>query len=260
MPTNKEWLYSLDPHELTEWFESEYDSNDTLGAKKVVSSDSVDANDANVSTHVETANDTSDGARAALDVKIDSRAKLEADVREFFDACYARVVLRFIDRQAAITQAECERICDTCEWPSLAAQPDQEAYDMIDALRSDLHAARSDAEYYRGKLGDVLDCVCEALRVGTLDASVMFPDGAVNANFHREERRRWKAKNAELQEQVDELTEQRDRWRENWNRRNVEYSDLVNEFEELRDEKTKLESTLDVILDALADYWLPDER
>ena len=43
----------------------------------------------------------------------------------------------------------------------------------------DYHAARSDAEYYRGKLGDVLDCVCEALRVGTPDASVVDRNGEV---------------------------------------------------------------------------------
>lgn len=189
MTTNKEFLYSLDPHALTEWFESEHGSNDTLAAKKVVSVHTGTANDANVSEHVETANGTLDGARAALEVKIDSRAKLEADIHEYVhviagatlmdERADEAVVHGWLDRQAAITQAECERICDTCEWPSLAAQPDQEAYDMIDALRSDLHAARSDAEYYRGKLGDVLDCVCEALRVGTLDASVVDRDGEV---------------------------------------------------------------------------------
>lgn len=69
MTTNKEFLYSLDPHALTEWFESEHDFNDTLAAKKVVSVHTGTANDANVSTRVETANGTLDGARAALDAK-----------------------------------------------------------------------------------------------------------------------------------------------------------------------------------------------
>lgn len=116
MPTNKEWLYSLDPHALTEWFESEHDSNDTLGAKKVVSVHTGTANDANVSEHVETANDTLDGARAALDAKLDSRAKLEADIHEYVhviagatlmdERADEAVVHGWLDRQAAITERE----------------------------------------------------------------------------------------------------------------------------------------------------------
>lgn len=203
MTTNKEWLYSLDPHALTEWFDAEHDSNDTLAAKKVVSVHTGTANDANVSTHVEDANGTSDGARAALDAKFDSREKLEADASELTadyaasgdvcDALYGGIV-GLLDRQAAITEQEHRN-------HAIAYQ-----------LQCDEKFAELTAKCY------------------------------------------------ELQAEVDELTEQRDRWRENWNRRNVEYSDLVNEYEELRDEKTNLESTLDVILDALADYWLPDER
>lgn len=93
MTTNKEFLYSLDPHALTEWFESE---------------------------------------------------------REYMRSY----------------EAASDRVVD-------------ELQSQVDSLRSDLHAARSDAEYYRGKLGDVLDCVCEALRVGTLDVSVVDRDGEV---------------------------------------------------------------------------------
>ena len=78
----------------------------------------------------------------------DSREKLEADVRQRsirpstqIDCTY-NDVLRWLDRQAAITEAECERICDTCDWPSFAAQPDQEAYDRIAELEAQLADAR----------------------------------------------------------------------------------------------------------------------
>ena len=158
--SNREWLYSLDPHALTEWFESEHGSNDTLGAKKVVSGYGVDANDgnaaslkvssdinqnvtdnretaetynnsvadvtdsrdaensvtaavvddngANVSEHVEDANGTLDGARVALDAKIDSRAKLEADVQKWCGmyAYQVDMVIVWLNRQAAITERE----------------------------------------------------------------------------------------------------------------------------------------------------------
>ena len=70
----------------------------------------------------------------------DSREKLEADVRvrsirpsTYLDCTYDDV-MRWLDRQAAITERE---LCAQCDWPSVAAQPDTEAYDRIDELTAE---------------------------------------------------------------------------------------------------------------------------
>lgn len=103
--------------------------------------------------------DVTDGAGRVTDegeLLHDTREKLEDDLeklraewknydgnfmRIYSDVAYAQIV-ELLDRQAAITEAECERICDTCDWPSLAAQPDQEAYDRIAELEAQLADAR----------------------------------------------------------------------------------------------------------------------
>ena len=213
---NREFLYSLDPHALTEWFESEHfecptnggeasmmsvdafiaehTPNDTLCAKKVVSGDGVNANDANA---------------ASLRVMSD-------DTQNVTD-----------DRETAGTPNKSgENVTDS-----------RDAKNSVTGAVVDDNDAN--VSTHVDNQNDTLDGAREVLDVKFAELT---------------------AKCYELQAQVDELTEQRDRWRDNWNRRNVAYSELVNEYEELRDEKTKLESTLDVILDALADYWLPDER
>ena len=84
---NREWLYGMEPSELAAWFDAEHvESNDGIGPESVVRADSMDAND--------------------------SREKLEADVRyrsirptTKID-CHYDDVLRWLDRQAAITANE----------------------------------------------------------------------------------------------------------------------------------------------------------
>ena len=77
MQTNREWLYSLEPHELSEWFDAEHAETDVSSAIAYENSD--------------------------------SREKLEADVRDHFwhnDWCRTDMVLEWLDRQAAITERE----------------------------------------------------------------------------------------------------------------------------------------------------------
>ena len=60
------------------------------------------------------------------------------------------------------------------EWLNQMAQEDPAA------LAAWFDSERSDAEEYRERLGRVMDCVCEALRVGTLGAaSIVDEDGEV---------------------------------------------------------------------------------
>ncbi len=59
---------------------------------------------------------------------------------------------------------------------------------------------------------------------------------------------------AELQAKVDELTEQRDRWRSNWTERNIAYSELADECQELEakvDELTAERGELQAKVDVL---------
>ncbi|MBR4687082.1 MAG: hypothetical protein IKP01_02110 [Bacteroidales bacterium] len=206
MPTNKEFLYSLDPHELTEWFESEHfecptdggeasmmsvdafiaehTSNDTLGAKKVISGGGVNANDANAAS----LKDSSDITQNVTDDRetAETYNNSVADVTDSRDAKNS-VTGAVVDDNDANVSEHVETANGTADGARAAldakfAELTAKCYELqaeVDNLRSDLHAARSDAEYYRGKLGDVLDCVCEALRVGTPDASVVDRNGEV---------------------------------------------------------------------------------
>lgn len=118
MPTNKEWLYSLQPDELAAWFDAQ---------------------------HVEGVE-----IQGEPDEIADSREKLEADaiqlaqniwhqgqnyangVREIRHIAWQeRDIIELLDRQAAITERE---LCKQCDWPSLAAQPDLELQERIAEL------------------------------------------------------------------------------------------------------------------------------
>lgn len=182
---NREFLYSLEPHELTGWFDAEHTSNDTLSAKKVVSAESVDANDGNAASLKDLSDDTQN--------LTDSREKLEADASELVadyaasgsvcDALY-QGILALLNRQAAITERE---LCAKCEWPSLAAQPDQEAYDRItelqvqvdrltserDNLADDLLTCNREREHLREQLGIVLDHAHDICSLVDLDGNVL---------------------------------------------------------------------------------------
>ena len=109
----------------------------------------------------------------------DTREKLEADIMAsnypfVHTPAGFRDIKSWLNRQVAITQDECERLCDTCAWPSLAAQPDQEAYDQIaeltaerDSLRSRLKTQANSfqkLERDNAKLRDTLAQVRELLR------------------------------------------------------------------------------------------------
>ena len=125
-------------------------ANDILAAENDVSEASVDAND--------------------------SREKLEEYIRWRFPVL-EELVIKCIDRQAAITERE---LCKQCSWPSLAAMPDKEAYDRIaklqkqvDDLTAELTAARNahaqaehEAVILREKLGRMLDNAHEITRIG----------------------------------------------------------------------------------------------
>lgn len=173
---NREWLYSLEPHEMSEWFDAEHVDESA------------------------TVNKTGDS------VTHDSREKIEAEIREIYSYStstliypasskkttdYIRsvsvdTVLGWLDRQAAITRAEDEGICDTCEWPSLAAQPDQEAYDRIAELQADnallldanamlqrsLAETREDLERCRELLGRAVDHAHATVTLVDLDGEV----------------------------------------------------------------------------------------
>ena len=52
MTTNREWLYSLDPHDLAEWFDAER-SNDGLAAESDVSGNAADSNDSYMQQRVD---------------------------------------------------------------------------------------------------------------------------------------------------------------------------------------------------------------
>lgn len=109
-------------------------ANDTLAAESDVSEASMDAND---------------GSELQ-----DSREKLEVDViTTFGDGLVRSIIMRLLDRQAAITERECKRVCDTCNWPEAANEQHivamkeadkcfelQDAYDDMVGKRNELQA------------------------------------------------------------------------------------------------------------------------
>lgn len=88
MTTNREWLYSMQPDELTVWFDAEHEANNDLPHENDVSADAVDANDANAMQ--------------------DSREKLEADIRAWRGEPLTvfTAINGWLDRQAVITRRE----------------------------------------------------------------------------------------------------------------------------------------------------------
>lgn len=83
MPTNKEWLYSLDPHALTEWFESEHFECPTDGGEA-----SMMCVDAFIAEHV-SQNETAHQSNVSEDSSgafTDTREKLEADAMKLLNS------------------------------------------------------------------------------------------------------------------------------------------------------------------------------
>lgn len=98
----------------------------------------------------------------------DSREQLEADVRNVMSQWYfetgwsgntyhgleERVVMQWLDRQAAITMRECERICDTCELSDSVAYA---------ALQEELERCENAMNRAAGKWA-MADAECRELR------------------------------------------------------------------------------------------------
>lgn len=168
MTTNKEWLYSLEPDELTAWFDAEH----------------VDAHSKSQSKDAPTLSEQSE----SLSDEADSREKLLADLEKQvrvwhdYDGNFMRIydsvayaqVKELLDRQAAITERE---LCKQCDWPSLAAQPDEEAYERIANLTDDLETAYAKNRVLRAHISKM-----------------------------QNGRNGWHIKAEKLQKQVDELT------------------------------------------------------
>ena len=180
---NRDWLNGLAknaPDELTAWFDAEH--NDGLAAENGVSDLAVDANDG--------------------DTALDSRDKLEADVRQRLirpstqiDCTYGDVT-RWLDRQAEIT-----RKAEQGEWikqangliheADMRAERLQKRVDELTAERDELNAERAEleaesADYneqidwlraerdrYRAMCGQMLDAAHEIRRI----ADANMPEG-----------------------------------------------------------------------------------
>lgn len=65
----------------------------------------------------------------------------------------------------------------------------------------------------------------------------------------------WCWTNDSLQEQVNMLTEQRDRWHDNWTERNVEYNDLADEYDELKAERDEWKAKAEEEKSDAKRYW-----
>lgn len=118
----------------------------------------------------------------------DSREKLEADARALqtriwqaganSDGISLSHIIELLDRQAAITERE---LCKQCDLPSLAAQPDEEAYERIANLTDDLETAYAKNRVLRAHISKM-----------------------------QNGRNGWHIKAEKLQKQIDELTAERD--------------------------------------------------
>lgn len=109
--------------------------------------------------------------------ELDTREKLQADI----DDCHwliledeKRDVLGWLDRQAAITERE---LCKGCDWPYLAAQPDQEAYDRIAGLEAELEKRdkgiarlKAQRDMWRGRLSMAVGYAQAIERMTEVDA------------------------------------------------------------------------------------------
>lgn len=175
MTTNREWLYSLDVADLSDWFDAEHvdaqskaqskmepnlteqsaslsdlygilsDANDDFAVENDISATNVDANDENA-----TCNNSGDF------VTDDSREKLEADVREYYriglpgiqetelHRLYYEQVIEWLDRQADII-----RKTEQAAWIQQANGLIHEANVRAEELRGSLDTAKQLIEQYK---------------------------------------------------------------------------------------------------------------
>ena len=199
--TNLEWLYEHDRERLIGFLTGDIDSCESCfrdGEFPECGGDCVDNirdwfmaphDDAHSKAQSKTEPNLTEQSESLSD-EADSREKLEADVEYVFFGSYPTIhgladeyldahgavhgdsmneslrktIVHMLDRQAAITRAECERICDTCEYPDLA-EADADACDHIAALQgevdkltdenaklsSDELTARTACDYWRGQ-------------------------------------------------------------------------------------------------------------
>ena len=158
---NKEWLYSLDPHALTEWFESEHFECPTDGGEA-----SMMCVDAFIAEHVsqsDTANQSNVSGNSSDDFT-DSREKLEADAwnisrpyqptKQDADA-HLKDILELLDRQAAITEAKVER-----KWSCYEGSVQAEI-DRLNAKIDELQAENYAIAYAHGAVVERLDAMNE---------------------------------------------------------------------------------------------------
>lgn len=173
---------------LSELFGIWSGANDDSAPENDVTAEGDGANDGNANlgtdrgTSEPTSEPTSENLGKSQDSEIDTREKLEADVRKYLDLpanCRGwgdyKAVCAWLDRQAAIIERQYKENytglgllhdlneygisvkylpserrftfdCSGCEWPSLAAQPDQEAYDRIAELEAKVDELAADLE------------------------------------------------------------------------------------------------------------------
>ena len=178
MPTNQEFLTQLateSPDKLKAWFDAEH--NDNLAAEKVVSCDAAHSNDGNahLKAHSKTEPILSEQS-ALLSEELDSREKLDADVRKWCGmyAYQADMVWVWLNRQAAITtnklyehyREELMRRDKRCN--ELQAQVDRLTAER-DNLAADLLTCNREREQLRKHLGIALDHahdICALVDIG----------------------------------------------------------------------------------------------
>lgn len=174
-------------------------SNDTLGAKKVVSTESVDANDANAASLKDSSDDTqnvTDDRETAetsnnSDENItDSREKLETDIAYEFSKLGFNVhideVFGWLDRQAAITEREkAEKVYAQSRSTEYLHELKQKLDDITNErnmlqrrnseLRTQYDKLKRERDYWREQM---LNCVIAACRPGGYTKGVMdYPRG-----------------------------------------------------------------------------------
>lgn len=137
MTTNREWLYSLDVADLSDWFDAE---------------------------HVEHKERALDGDTEPESE--DSREQLEAEIESYsafdiMDTITLDMVIGWLDRQAAITERECRKpnwdYCETCEaLEKLTAERDNWK-EHSRTIEYRCKKAETDCEIYRKKFGKCID-------------------------------------------------------------------------------------------------------
>jgi len=154
---------------------------------------------------------------------------------------------------------------DFCQWTlkehpftfGMIFETREDAGKWLLADHVDDESCRQDAD--QPKRQESPDCESDSREKLEADVLVNFGDGLVRSIIMRLLERQaaitskeWCWTNDSLQEQVDMLTEQRDRWHGNWTERNVEYNDLADEYDELKNKLETLKSYGVEIVDAVA--------